>query len=128
MQFVKRRFFWVLAILLVTSADFLFWSMGKIPYRTITLPLLIPLFLGFFWSELKANRSLSLALLCCWIGDWFLLNDTNHILQILSVSSYLLAQFLFIETLFKQFKWAAPKAFMMGVLFFGAYILFLLVF
>lgn len=123
MLFVKKRFFWVMVILLVTGSDLFFWSTGNMPYRSITLPLLIPLFFGFFWSTLIVNRSLSLALFCCWIGDWFLLYDTNHLLQIMSVSSYLLAQFLFIETLFKQIKSFAPRAFIMGMLFFGAYLI-----
>ena len=119
MLFVKKRFFWVMVILLVTGSDLFFWSTGNMPYRSIILPLLIPLFFGFFWSTLIVNPSLSLALFCCWIGDWFLLYDTNYLLQIMSVSSYLLAQFLFIETLFKQIKSFAPRAFIMGMLFFG---------
>ena len=62
MLFVKKRFLWVMVILLVTGSDLFFWSTGNMPYRSITLPLLIPLFFGFFWSTLIVNCSLSLAL------------------------------------------------------------------
>jgi len=120
---IFKRYLWLSAIIVVTAFDFFFWSQGKIVFRLTTLPLLIPLFMGLFWHTIKANRSLFLALVFCWIGDWLLLFDANHILQILSVSSYLLAQFLFIESLLKRIRWFTPAAFMMGVLFFGAYLI-----
>ncbi|MGA1030443.1 MAG: lysoplasmalogenase family protein [Flavobacteriaceae bacterium] len=92
-------------------------------YRLGTLPFLIPLFGGLFWETLKREQSLMLALLFCWVGDVLLLHDTNHLLQILSVSSYLMAQFLFIDVLLKRINVFSGSSFFMGILFFGAYLI-----
>jgi len=119
----KSNFPWLFSILIFSSLDLFFWATDMASYRLGTLPFLIPLFGGLFWETLKRGQSLMLALLFCWVGDVLLLHDTNHLLQILSVSSYLMAQFLFIDVLLKRINVFSGSSFFMGILFFGAYLI-----
>ena len=113
----------LLALLIVSMLDLYLWYNGLLLYRLGTLLLIVPILFLLFWNLLKTNLSLSIALFFCWLGDLFLLHDVNHTIQILGVSSYMMAHFFLIESLLKRIKKFSLISFMMGVLFFGAYLM-----
>lgn len=91
---------------IVAAAEIAIQAFNLLPYDRFIKPLLVPLLaLWYGHQSFTKEKIFLLALLGCWVGDVLLLfAGTHELFFILGLSSFLVAQVLFIRT-YPKFCW-----------------------
>lgn len=96
-----KKQYWLILFIICLTAELVLVYTNNVTIRYVTKPLLMPLLFLYFLSAVKStigsNRSIIAALLFSWVGDIFLLFDSqNSLYFIFGLSAFLIAHIFYI--------------------------------